>query len=178
MPLFAGADADALRKIENEDLAVADISRPCALYYCIYRRFYKLIVDCNLNANLFDKVDFDDTAAVTLGVPRLLPAPDYIGNRHFTYFCIEKCLLDIGQLCRLYNRHNHFHCINSLKNGSLSVFGGKDLETAVCFHAMFTNVKTCYLFLTFYPESNGYFDKGEKKHGTAKGPYKNRTDTG
>src|SRR5229473_5005785 len=72
-PGLAGADADDLLQIEDEDLAVADLSRVGRFFYGLDRLIEHLVLDRGFDLYFGQEIDHVFRAAIQLGVT-FLPA--------------------------------------------------------------------------------------------------------
>src|SRR6056297_1129659 len=108
---LTGTDTDALRQVEYKDFPIAYLARTGPFNNRINRWLYKVIIDRNFKANLFNQIDLNNISAITFGKAGLLTATDNIGNCHFTHARFKQGLLHIGKLGWLNDRNYHLHKI-------------------------------------------------------------------
>src|SRR6266704_2263487 len=105
----AGADADNLLEIENEDLAVADLSRVGRFFYGLDRLIEHLVLDRGLDLHFWQEIDHVFRAAIQLGVT-FLPAETLdFGDGNALYADGGQSFPHLVKLERLDDCGNEFH---------------------------------------------------------------------
>src|SRR5262249_18355162 len=83
-PTFAGADAETVLQIEDENLAVADAAfgtGATGFHNCVYRRFDEIFVDGDLQLHLAQQVQSQFVTAINFGMALLPAETEHVHDR-------------------------------------------------------------------------------------------------
>src|SRR5262249_15028959 len=109
---LAGANADAVFQRQDEDLAVADLTRlrgPRRLHDRLDGRLDERVVDGDLQLQLRQQANLDLRAAVNLRVAALHAAAADVADGHQVNVALVERLLDGLEPLRANDGHDHLH---------------------------------------------------------------------
>ena len=126
--VFARADADGLKDVGHEDLAVADLAGLGGAHDRVGDLLELRVVDHDLDLHLGQKVDHVLGAAIKLGVALLSAEAAHVCDGHALQACILKRLFHIIQFEWFDNGFDFLHCASPRDFAATGVTDRKERE--------------------------------------------------